>query len=149
MYRACWTALIAMAVSLPQASLADEQQDTDLDGNAERHAAASVEALRSDLFDRTSWQLTYPDRPLAYTDTWRQPLSDFEFQEGSTLMRLGKLRSLSLLTVAKFGESRLFLGVNDDGLVGLHFNAFLRGVDERYLEIVRMPYIADTRPDDD
>jgi hypothetical protein len=45
------------------------------------------------------------------------------------------------------GQTRLFLGVNDDGLVGLHFNLFSRAGDERYLEVARMPYLAQIEPD--
>lgn len=73
---------------------------------------------------------------------WRTSLDDFEFEEGSALMRISKLRSLSLLTLGEFGKSRLFIGVNSDGFVGLHFNAVSREADQRYLEVVRMPYLS-------
>ncbi len=57
------------------------------------------------------------------------------------MARVSKLRNLSLLTLAEVGQTRLFLGVNDDGLVGLHFNRFSRADDTRYLEAARMTYL--------
>jgi hypothetical protein len=54
---------------------------------------------------------------------------------------------LSLLTLAEIGQTRLFLGVNDEGLLGLHFNALPRDGDERYLEVIRMPYLKEHEPD--
>jgi hypothetical protein len=65
------------------------------------------------------------------------------------LARVSKLRNLSLLTLAEIGQTRLFLGVNDEGLVGLHFNALPRDSDGRYLEVVRMPYLKENEPDDE
>ena len=69
--------------------------------------------------------------------------------QASALARVSRLRSLSLLTLAKIGQTRLFLGVNEEGLVGLHFIAFLRDGDERYLELVRMPYLKENEPDNE
>jgi hypothetical protein len=63
------------------------------------------------------------------------------FQDNSALGRVSKLRNLSLLTLAESRRTRLFLGVNDDGLVGLHFVALPKYGDERYLSLIRMPYL--------
>jgi len=65
------------------------------------------------------------------------------FQDSSAVGRASKLRSLSLLTLAEFKKSRLFLGVNKRGLLGLHFNSAKQG-DDRCLEVARMPYLRKT-----
>ena len=70
-------------------------------------------------------------------------IEKLHFQDSSAVGRASRLRSLSLLTLAQFRQSRLFLGVNDRGILGLHFNAAKRG-DERCLEVARMPYLRDT-----
>lgn len=68
-------------------------------------------------------------------------MSDFEFRDNSILGRVSELRGVSFLTLAESGRSRLFIGVNDDGLAGLHFGAFRYHSGENYIELVRMPYL--------
>ena len=48
---------------------------------------------------------------------------------------------LSLLTLGEIGKSRLFIGVNADGLVGLHFNASLPTDSSDDIEVARMFYL--------
>ena len=139
-----WKALWVLAALLPVTTLADDSGNTRIESAAHAPALLPTDALHADLLRRPSWQIAYPDIVQNRSDHWRQPLADFEFREGSALMRMSRLRSLSLLTLAKFGKSRLFLGVNDDGFVGLHFNALSRAADERYLEVLRMPYVDET-----
>ena len=67
-------------------------------------------------------------------------LDKLEFQDSSAIGRARKVRSLSLLTLAEFKKTRLYLGVNKRGLLGLHFNAAIRSGD-RCLEVARMPYL--------
>ena len=67
-------------------------------------------------------------------------LDKLEFQDSSAMGRARKIRSLSLLTLAEFKKSRLYLGVNKRGLLGLHFNLVIRSGD-RCLEVARMPYL--------
>lgn len=74
-------------------------------------------------------------------------LSDLEFQDSGILGRASRLRSLSFLTLAEVGRTRLFLGVNKEGLVGLHFRAFSRHSSGRYLELARLPYLKNSLPD--
>ena len=57
------------------------------------------------------------------------------------MARVSRMRKLSLLTLAQSGQSRLFLGVNEEGLVGVHFSAFSLRNDGDYLELVRLPYL--------
>lgn len=73
-----------------------------------------------------------------HINDWGQPRPVFNFREDSTLERLSKLRNLSFLTLATTRRTRLFLGVNEDGLVGLHINSRTRYGDERVLELARL-----------
>lgn len=88
-----------------------------------------------------------PYQPLPdvfYTRTLQPgPLGEFEFRDGSTYGRLSRLRSLSLVTLARGRQTRLFFGVNEDGIVGLHFSATQGAANENYLALVRMPYLKD------
>ena len=147
MHIANWKALLVMAALLPITTLADDKGDTLIESATHTPALLPTDALHADLLRRPSWQIAYPDFAQNHADHWRQPLADFDFLEGSALMRMSRLRSLSLLTLANFGKSRLFLGVNDEGFVGLHFNALSRAADERYLEFLRMPYVDETTVD--
>ena len=61
---------------------------------------------------------TYP-----YPEHWLQQIDDFEFQDNSPLGRVKRMRDLPLLTFTETRGTRLFLGVNSDGLVGLHFTS--------------------------
>ena len=49
------------------------------------------------------------------------PIDDVEFLDNSALARIKRLEELSFLTLSETRGTRLFLGVNGDGLVGLHF----------------------------
>jgi hypothetical protein len=71
---------------------------------------------------------------------------DVDFRGGSAIERLGRYRSLSLVTFAELRGTRLFLGVNEDGLLGLHLNAARKNEDERTAELWRMPYLAAPEP---
>ena len=73
----------------------------------------------------------------------RERLQSLEFANSDTYSRMSRIRSLSLLTFAETKSSRLFLGVNRDGLFGLHFGVAKRG-DDRYPELARMPYLRST-----
>ena len=83
--------------------------------------------------------ITMPHR-IPDAQTSFSTLDKLEFQDSSTMGRARKIRSLSLLTLAEFKKSRLYLGVNKRGLLGLHFNATIRSGD-RCLEVARMPYL--------
>ena len=56
----------------------------------------------------------------ARSDSYRA-LDSLEFYDNSTLGRLKRLRDVSFLTLAESEQTRIFFGVNRDGLVGLHF----------------------------
>ena len=86
------------------------------------------------LPDASAYSLTDSDR-------YSQSFTAMDFRDDSALARLGKIRNLSLLTLAETRRSRVFLGVNADGLVGLHFVAFAEDGADRYLSLVRLPYL--------
>ncbi len=60
--------------------------------------------------------------PAAFSDYYlAEEIEDIEFVDNSALARIRRLEDLSFLTLAETPGTRLFLGVNRDGLVGLHF----------------------------
>lgn len=69
------------------------------------------------------------------------PIIDLELKEIHALKRISRLRNLSLLTLANKGQMRFFLGVNADGLVGLHITLLPRRDEGRIFELLRMPYL--------
>lgn len=80
-------------------------------------------------------------RPAPRNESMNTVFGELEFQDSSAVGRARNIRSLSLLTLAEFGKSRLFFGVNKRGLIGLHFNVARRRGDDRCLEVARMPYL--------
>jgi hypothetical protein len=140
MNKAMWVTLLAIGM-LSAAGYADDAKLSNTDGVLLPEVTSSVEALHAELTNKFPSHLLYPVEAITYLDDWPRPLANLEFRDDSALARVSKLRNLSLLTLAEVGQTRLFLGVNDDGLVGLHFNLFSRAGDTRYLEVVRMPYL--------
>lgn len=135
--------VITLAATLSLAAIADDATDEAVGQQPPAEVTASVEALLSSPEYAFGWALPSSLEPFPYSDTRLQPVADFSFQDSSALGRVSKLRYLSLFTLMETGQTRLFLGVNDDGLLGLHFNAVSEGRDERFLELVRMPYLAE------
>ncbi len=133
--------LLTIGMLLSAAGYADDANLSNADGVLLPEVTSSVEALHAELTNKFPSHLLYPVEAMAYLDDWPRPIANLEFRDDSVLARVSKLRNLSLLTLAEVGQTRLFLGVNDDGLVGLHFNLFSRTDDTRYLEAVRMPYL--------
>ena len=70
----------------------------------------------------SGWRWTPDVYPVEGISTYRLTPA-IAFEDANLLIRYRDARSLSLLTVAEFGRSRLFFGVNEDGLLGLHFRA--------------------------
>ena len=144
---ATWKALLTFGMLLPAASIAE---DADLPDNSDEQSPVvtlSTEELLMQSGYASRWRLLYPTDATVYYDDWPKQIADLNFQDESALARASRLQSLSLLTLAEFGTSRLFLGINGDGLLGLHFNVLPRNGDERYLEVVRMPYLKENEPD--
>ena len=147
MLKASWMMLLTIGSLLSANGFADDaKSSTDADESLTLESL-SLEMLLEESKYGSRWQLQDSGGETLYSDNWPQPIAEFDFRDGSALARVIKLRSLSLLTLAEFGPARLFLGVNDDGLVGLHFNDVLRNDDERYLEMARMPYLEENKLD--
>lgn len=146
MFKANWMALFATGMLSPMAGFADDAQPTDSEPLP--IPTLSRAALLAELEYASRWHLLPTTEAIAYADEQPQHLAKFgvNFRDDNAMMRATRTRNLSLLTVAEFHKTRLFFGVNSDGVVGLHFNAFRRHGDARYLEVFRMPYVKHTTP---
>jgi len=133
--------LLVTAALLAMPAAADEAAEAQ-DAPQPAAVTASVEELLEESAWGPRWQLT---RPVAETvrsaAEWQQPMADLEFEDASGLARMVKLRSLSFLTLSNSGKSRLFIGVNEDGFVGLHFRAVTDKSDTAHRELARMPWL--------
>ncbi len=120
--------------------------NTFADDPAQPTLTPAAEAFLADLerASRPQSPGSYPS--IIYADNFLRPLPDLNFEDGSLLERLSHLQRVSLLTVAEIGAAQFFFGLNDDGLLGLHFNIDRRKRRER-LELLRMPYLADDEED--
>jgi hypothetical protein len=141
MLDARWMLLLLICGLLSAHCFADEADDAASDPAPDTSLA--VEAAHADLAYASLWQLRYPLELTISADDWQSSIADLEFKNGGVFERLSELHHLSFLTVAEIGQGRLFLGVNGDGLVGIHYRAFSRRNDEQYLEMIRMPYLKD------
>ena len=50
-------------------------------------------------------------------------LDDLEFQDNSPLGRISRIRQLPLLTLSENRRSRIYIGVDSNGILGLHIGA--------------------------
>lgn len=146
MLKANWMVLLIVGTLLPAAGLAD---DAAAFGSSKTPplSAVSLDSQPAEAVYAPRWQLALPIETISQSEHWSRSMQDFEFQDSGILGRVSKLRGLSFLTLAEAGQSRLFLGVNKEGLVGLHFHAFPRHGNRRYLEVARMPYLRKSKPD--
>ena len=147
MPKASWMTLLTIGMLLSTAGFADDAKSSNTDSEPLPEVTLSVEALHAESGYTSRWQLFDSVEAVANSDDWPRAIADFDFQDDSALARVSKLRSLSLLTLTETGRTRLFLGINEEGLVGLHFSTFRHHGDERYLEVVRMPYLKEKEPD--
>ena len=98
-------------------------------------------ALIDELARHSAWRLSEPVDLIALAELAPHPLNELHFEDSDLVSRLSKLRGLSMLTMAEVGPARLFFGVNDEGLVGLHFNTGLSDPDDVHVEVWRLPYL--------
>jgi hypothetical protein len=134
-------ALSIMGMLLPAIALADDWRSVDTDAIALPAAIPNMKILLSKPESTSRWQTFHANAVMAFYDDWTRPIVDSNFRISDALPRIGKLRRLSLLTFAETEHSRLFFGVNEKGVVGIHVVALPRRSDDRTLEIVRMPYL--------
>lgn len=131
-----WLLIIVLGAILSSAPcLADDDGAMDrLSASlATLYAAAIIAEYDDQVFDRRSNSYDMFRRAHSY----EQPLAALEFQRSDAIGRMTRVRSLSLMTIAETRSSRLFFGVNRDGLLGIH----LLGSDDRHLEFARMPWL--------
>lgn len=132
--------ILSLSILLSGAGLADEPNDRD---TAELRTAATY-TLPVELTSEPQWRLSDSASEIVYSNIPTKPMFDVEFQDSNTLKALSKLRNLSFVTVAEKWNSQLFLGVNRDGLVGLHITLIPRQNRNQMLELSRLPYLADS-----
>jgi len=149
MLRLICSAVLAAGGLSSVAALADDDPPDNLPPSRGVASSSYVESLPPGPLATYS---PLPFQPLAENPavwSWRQdPVASIDFHDNSALGRLGRLRSLSLLTLAEGRGTRLFLGVNADGVVGLHFSATDGFSRDNYLELVRMPYLKEGDTDE-
>lgn len=136
----CIAFLIIAALPL-KAVFADEAKSIDTGSEALPTTDVSLDVLLTEPKYASQWHLLPLSDSAAYAEDGSAPIDDLRFQDASTIARVSRMRKLSLLTLAQSGQTRLFLGVNEDGVVGVHFSAFPVRGDDDYIELVRMPYL--------
>lgn len=149
MHKASRMVFLLASTLLSATCLADDAKSPTKDSAALPEVTFSVQAMYEQRAYASRWRLSHPVETMAYAKDWSEPTVNVDFQDTGPLSRVSKLRSFSLLTFAEIGRARLFLGVDDNGIVGLHMRAFHRVGDERYFEVVRMPYLENDPPDND
>ena len=135
--------IFSLGILVSGAGLADELDDAEF---AELRSAATytLYTLPADLTSEPQWRLPDTASEIVYTNIPTKPLFEVEFQDSNTLKQLSKLRNLSFVTLADKWNSQLFLGVNRDGLVGLHFTLIPRKNRDQMLELSRLSYLKDS-----
>lgn len=146
MNRAKWMGHFTIGMLLSTAGIAEETKSSDTTVMQQSPMAISM-ALPAVSANAADPQLHRRVASQPYAKDWRRSLADVEFQDNSALGRVSKLRNLSLLTLAESQRTRLFLGINDDGLVGLHFIALPGYGGRRFMSLARMPYLKKDEPD--
>ncbi len=137
--KASWLTLLTMGGLLSAPGFADDVAYANL-----------ADELREDIPSTSALfaEFKYAPQPQSQIDSMtnygQEPRSIVDFdsdRDTGVLARLGKARSLSLLTVAETEQARLFFGVNGDGVLGLHFRALPKRIGGLHLEFMRMPYL--------
>ncbi len=141
MHKAKWMALLPISVLLSAAAFADDTFSP--------NTTPSLAALIASSPYEPRWQLVYPVETMTHSAEWQQRYDNFDFQDNSALGRISRFRDLSFLTLAESRRSRLFLGVNNRGLIGLHFVGLADRRGKKEIAVFRMPYLRKKEPDSD
>lgn len=120
---------------------ADENEATYEPASLPLASSLSATSFLDELGYTSHWRLSEPVDLIALAELQLHPLHELHFEDSDLISRLSKLRGLSMLTMAEVGPARLFFGVNDEGLVGLHFNTGANDPGEVHVEVLRMPYL--------
>ncbi|MDH3532248.1 MAG: hypothetical protein OEO82_04915 [Gammaproteobacteria bacterium] len=141
MFNASKLALFTVGLLLSIAGVADDAPQRTTHTEQESAATPRLHNLLAESeYESRSQLLTPIDRAYVRPGA-RRPAAEFHFHDTSVVSRAGKLRSLSLLTLVETERTRLFLGINSDGLAGLHLYAINPNRDEFHLDLARAPYL--------
>ena len=135
---------ISLGILFSAVGLADDANNAD----TSELLLPTTTVWSSSLASQPAWRLSYAVSEIDYSTLPSNPLFEIEFQDSSTLKQLSKLRNLSLMTLSEKWNSQVFIGVNEEGLVGLHFTWLPRQNSEHILELARLPHLKeDETPD--
>ena len=112
-----------------------------------------VAAIADDAIDKlyeSRWQLSHSLDTATYLDELPEPASSFRLQvdDGNSILRVTNIRTLSLLTLSGDERAKWFLGINEDGFVGLHFRGFSRSGAKRHLDVASLFSSQDVEDDE-
>jgi hypothetical protein len=142
MRKSCSMPLIIAGILLSSAALADDQPAAPSDVAQQTELTPAAREFIAELERSSRPQLPYAFQAIHYADVSLRPLADIKFEDSYFLARVSRLRRVSFVTLGEVGDAQLFLGVNDKGLIGIHFNAYRERSSDRQLEMYRMPYLA-------
>ncbi len=121
MARGAWIA-IGLAAALWATAPACRADDDPQDSEAAVDPSPGVTTIDELLAATSRPELRFAPTVFATaSDVVDTPNLAIDLVDNSMLGRLQRERSLSFLTLSSQRRSRLFLGVNEDGFVGLHF----------------------------
>jgi len=147
MFRIGRLSLLIIGTLLTPAGFADDEAASDAEANTSAPPPPSLEKLLEESAYASRWQLTPSTATLPYAGEGRRPMVDVEFQESSGFARITSQRSLTFLNFTNSGKTRLFLGVNEDGVVGLHYRAVSRHDDSEPSDPARVSDIRESATD--
>lgn len=140
MHRAIWIVLV-FSLLIPAVVLADDARTAAADSYWSNSLSEPSHAHWLIGDSMSAWPLPPTFEVPRYSSNVAVPISDLDFRDPGAFARVSKVRELSFLTLAELGKTRLFFGVNYEGLFGFHLGARPRLGDERCLELARMPYL--------
>lgn len=119
MRKDCWKILFCVSLLLPAAGIADNTFDQ--------------------LFE-PRWRVGHSLDTTTYLSELPEPATtlDLDVDDGNSILRVTKIRSLSLLTLSGDDRAKWFLGINEDGFVGIHFRGFSRSAAKRHLDVASL-----------
>ena len=100
-------------------------------------------SMADDTFDNlyeSPWLLSHSLDTSTFLDDLPEPATslDVDVDDGNSILRVTKIRSLSLITLSGDDRAKWFLGINEDGFVGIHFRGFSRSGAERHLDVASL-----------
>lgn len=133
-----WKTLLCCALLLPVTAAADDAGEPE---SASSDASSTPDETAWSIDDFESrWRLSHALVSPAYTEYWphSSTLFDVDVDSDDSIMRVAKIRSLSLLTISGDERSKWFLGINENGLVGIHFRGFSRSSARQHLDVATL-----------